>query len=593
MSDNAVLSAFASIFRGDTFAFVKHQIPFKKDKEGKVKAKWCGFAEYNNKYAPPPEGKEEGDKIPLTIEKYREHLNGGDGLAVSPLMNVMDETGDVIKRNVCYFAALDIDVVANFTFLVQKLYKHGFQFVATISKSGGLHVNFFFNEAEPADKVIATLSRIVEVFGLDRLYVNAKQKNKVEIFPKQATYVPGDKNANCLLLPFYNAGDKDKCIGKMLTAEGKLLGITKALQVIESMFTSVSGINAVIDALPYRDAPYCIQMILLTGALAEGDGRSNFLFSAGVYLKKKYQGDFDCSLLEEMNDCLEVPLGAKDVTSTYKSVTNKERNYDGYKCKDFPCADYCDKKLCKLREYGVGREKGNHNTGADYWGLLTRYDTGDGKEPYYIWEVQVPERDKVEKVQIDSHKDLLNQSVVQQNCLRDLNWVPWRVKDNDWVKNVLNGLINIEERTIKVERTADTTEMSMLRGSFLRYLTHNQIQKNSQPYMVMGGQVYHGDGAFYFTTEGILKFLQFEKCNVGRVNLREWFIRQGCEENAELKYTTIGGVEKTVTCWKMPETDELRSMNSFYEDIYEGDADIIQKMKFDEDAEGDDGDTGF
>ena len=590
MSDNTVLNAFYGVFRGNTLFYTKHQAPFRLE-EGKKKAKWCGFAVYT-KRTPPPKGKEEGDFIPVTIDHYREHLNGGDGLAISPITNVEDKNGSVIKRNVCYFAAIDIDVYdVNFKWLVQRLYLYGFQFVAALSKSGGLHLYFFFNEAEPADKVIETLSRIVEVFGLNRLFVNAKQKSKVEIFPKQASFIPGDRNANCLFLPFYNIANKDKCTNKVLNTEGTLIGITKALSVIESMFTSIKEINDVIDKLPFNDAPYCIQMILLTGALAENDGRNNFLFSAAIYLKKKYRDGF-YDMLEEMNNCLEAPLENKDITSIYTSVT--EGGYDNYSCKRSPCSDYCDKSLCKLREFGPNRDKGNHFTGADCWGQLTRYDTGEGKEPYYKWEVRVAEGEDFKVVQIDSHKDLLNQSVVQQNCLRDLNWVPFRVKENDWVAIIRKVHIGINERTIKVPQSADTTEMSMLRESFMRFLTHRQVQKNGQPYMVRLNQVYYTDGDYYFTTSGVLKYLNFERCSLGRTNLREWLLKQKCIENAELHYETTAGEIKVIKCWKKPETEELLSMNSFYEDIYEDDADILQKNKLNKtEGGGDGGDTKF
>jgi hypothetical protein len=128
-------------------------------------------------------------------------------------------------------------------------------------------------------------------------------------------------------------------------------------------------INSVLDRLPYGDAPYCVQMILLTGALAENDGRNNFLFSAAVYLKKKYEDGFK-NILEEMNGCLEVPLEQRDVDSIYTSVIT--HGYDNYFCKKSPCADYCDKKLCSLREYGIGRQRNNCFTGADYWGELSK-----------------------------------------------------------------------------------------------------------------------------------------------------------------------------------------------------------------------------
>jgi hypothetical protein len=201
MSDNATLKVFYRIFQGNLSFFVRHQKPFTEEKEGKLKALWCGFAAYGSKSFPDvPEGFEKGDLVPVTKELYEEHLKGGNGIAIAPLCNTKE------KKNVCYFAAIDIDVYGvNFTWLVRRLYQAEFKFVAFLSKSGGLHIYFFFNEAEPAKEVIETLNKIVEMYGLGRLFTNDKNKSKVEVFPKQSTFIAGDKNASCLFLPFYNS----------------------------------------------------------------------------------------------------------------------------------------------------------------------------------------------------------------------------------------------------------------------------------------------------------------------------------------------------------------------------------------------------
>jgi hypothetical protein len=566
MSESRTLKVFYSIFKGNESFFVKHQAPF-TETEGKLKASWCGFAVYN-KHNPPPDGGETGDYIPVTLEHYREHLNGGDGLAIAPLMNTAD------KRNVCFYGVIDIDVYnVNFAWLVRRLYKSGFKFSAFLSKSGGLHIYFFFVDAEPGDKVIKTLKRVTEAFGLDRLFVNGKNKSKVEIFPKQAVFVPGDSAANCLFLPFYNAANKDGCRTKMLTAEGKTVGIIKALPMIEGMFTSVKEVNAVLDELPYSDAPYCIQVILLAGALEEGDGRNNFLFAAAIYLKKKYKGDF-YEALSGMNDCLEAPLEKKDVDSVYKSVT--EKGYDRFSCTKPPCSEYCDKTLCAKREFCQGKERGNHFTGAYCWGALSKVMA---KDPYYQWEVRIKPDGEFKTVRIDSVDDLQNQATVQKRCWRDLNWAPFTVKMNDWIAIVNEAMEGIEERRIEVPQETDTTMMSALRVSFVRYLTHKQIQ-NGQPYMVRLGQVYHADGAYYFITKGLVDFLQTERFTLGRVNLREQLISYGCSEG-EVKYKTSKGEERVVKCWKKADDPELLEMDVFYEDIYDGDADILQKNKSD------------
>ena len=580
MSENSLLKAFRGIFRGNESFFVKHQAPFTK-KEGKLKASWCGFAVYNTRN-PPPEGSEPGDAIPVTRERYQEHLNGGDGLAISPLTDTAD------KRNVCFYAAIDIDVYdVDFRWLVRRLYQAGFKFAAFLSKSGGLHIYFFFADAEPAGKVIETLNRIVSVFGLARLFTSDKKKSKVEVFPKQAVFVPGNGMASCLFLPFYNAANRDKCGTKMLTAEGKTVGLTKALPIIDSMITSVREVNAALDELPYSDAPYCIQMILLTGALAENDGRNNFLFSAAIYLKKKYKGDF-YDALSGMNDCLEVPLEKGGVDSVYKSVT--ENGYDSYMCSKSPCSDYCDKELCGAREYNPHKGRGNRFTGADCWGELSKVMAA---EPYYLWQVRIKPDEEFRTVRIDSVDDLQNQATVQKRCWRDLNWAPFTVKMNDWITIVNKSMEGIEERQVEVPKETDTSEASALRRNFLRYLSHRQVQ-NSRAYMVRLNAVHHADGAYYFTTDGFKRYLQTERYVLGRVNLRECLIAYGCTEG-EVSYEIAEGIEQKIPCWKKLDDEELLSMDTFYEGVYDGDADILRNSNLnkEEQKETDGDDTKF
>jgi hypothetical protein len=570
MAEDKLLDTFYDTFRGNDSFYVKHQAPFHEEEGGKLKSSWINFAKYNQ-YNPPPEGKEDGDLIPVTKALYRDHLNGKDGLAIAPITNTKD------KRNVCYHAAIDIDSYnTNFTALIQRLHSDGFQFAAFRSKSGGLHLYFFFINPEPAAKVIAALEKIVEVYGLAKIFRKG-EISKVEIFPKQDSLVPGKDKARCLLLPFYNAARPDECTTKMITPEGKLVGIAKALTLIKDVFSSLKAVNSVIAGLPYDDAPYCIQTILLSGILEENDGRNNFLFHAAIYLKKKYEDSFK-DYLQEMNNRLEYPLEQKDIDSIFTSVMT--HGYDKYPCKNSPCADHCDKKLCALREYGIGKQKGGHFTGADCWGDIVKYNAGEGEEPYYIWNVRVDEGGEFRQVRIDSAKDLRNQAVVQEQCLKYLDWVPLTVKQNDW-----NSIINkaeqgvrdrVEGSVIQVPKSADTTEMSRLRECFLSFLTHNQIQ-SGQAQKVALGHVYHADGAYYFSNKGILDYLDAERLRVRSATLLNFLKKQECEQDAELEYTTPKGEVKILRCWKKMETDELRDMGNFFEDMYEADADIIRK----------------
>jgi hypothetical protein len=585
VSEDKLLETFYNTFRGNDDFYIKHQAPFLEEEGGKVKSPWVNFVKYTE-HNPPPEGKEIGDFAPVTRALYKGHLNGGDGLAIAPITNTKD------KKNVCYYAAIDIDIYsANFTGLVQRLRSDGFKFAAFLSKSGGLHIYFFFRSAEPAAKAAAALEKIVEAYGLAEIYKKGGER-KVEIFPKQTSIAPGG-GAGCLLLPFYNAAHPDECRTKMLTAEGKLIGIAKALPLIKEEFSSLKELNAVIGALPYSDAPYCVQTILLSGVLGVNGGRNNFLFSAAVYLKKKYKDGFK-ERLQEMNDRLEAPLEQRDIDSIYTSVTT--HSYDGYGCNKPPGADYCDKKQCALREYGVGKLKNNRLTGADCWGEIIKYEAGEGEDSYYVWNIRVSSGGGFEQVRIDGAADLQNQLTVQRQCLRYLDWMPLTVKQNDWALLVSKALEGVREKRegsiVKVPRSADTTEMSRLRECFLRFLTHRQMQ-SGQVYKIKMGQVYYADGAYYFDSKGLLDYLHVEKQTVRSSALIDFLVKkQQCEQDAELQYTTPKGEVKSLRCWKKPETDELREMGSFFEDVYEGDADILRKNKLNKEQEGGGGDDG-
>ena len=566
MSDEpSTTQKFFSIFRGNRSFYVKHQPPFIDDPEtGKRKGTWVGIAKE----------KKGGDPLELTIDRYKEHLEGGNGVAIEP----------VLGNNTCFLSAIDIDVNGvNYTSLIQKLYSRGLKFAPFQSKSGGLHIYFFYQDPEPGAKVIEAMQRVVSVFGLGRLYTSDKGKSKVEVFPKHAVLKP-DSLGSCLFLPYYNAAHPDECRQKMISAEGKLIGITKAIEACEGMFTTVKEINDTLDALPYGDAPYCVQMLALTGALGEGDGRNDFIYQAGVYLKKKQKENF----LEEMlkiNNELAVPQPEKDVESTFRSVMAKQLEY---KCKTGPCSEYCDTKECRKREYGVGKEKGNHFTGFAAWGEISRVLA---EEPYYLWKVQVDEGGPIKEIRLDGEADLMNEFVVARACVRCVNKAPLIVKPNDWIGIVNQSLVGIENRMIEVDKGTDTSEMSALKDLFIRYLTHKQVQ-SGMANLVLLGQVYFADDFYYFTSDGFKNYLRVQKFTLGHINLREELIRFGSQAG-EVSYNTRSG-SKIIKCWKKATDSELEYRKTYYDDVFDIDKIAVENNrlnKVDDSFDRDDGEA--
>jgi hypothetical protein len=568
MSGPTIVEQFRSLFTGYTANYVKHTPPFTLDDEGKMKAKFAGIAKYKSKskYHPaPPVGSNDDDDVPLTIEQYRGHLNGDEGLAISSLFDTPE------CKNVCFFSVIDIDVYdVDYLEIIQRLYKYGYKFAPFFSKSGGLHIYFFYSKAEVAEKAVAEMKRIVERFGLNKIYQN-DGKSRVEIFPAHTERTPGQHD-KCLFLPFYNSGGEGGSRQKLITRDGALLSVKKAIPVIETMFTSVDAIKETTDALPYNDAPFCVQMLMLSGSMGANTGRNEFLFTAATYLKTKHADALTKEHIEEMNNDLPAPLEQREINGIFQSISTKDWQTAG-RCKKEPVVSFCNKTLCRERQFGVGRSKNNMVSNVEF-GKIVRMMA---ETPYYLWEARLSGTEEYKTLRIDGAENLMNQKVVQRVCIDTLNQLSITVKQTVWETTVNTSMANVEE--VLVARETDTTEMSALRETFMRYLSSRQT-RTEHSYKVNVKQVYYDTdgGTFYFKTEGFQDYLRTAKFILGRTNLREQLVQYGCVEG-ELKYTNAAKIEKTIKCWKKVEDDELRSLDTFYDDIMEADAGVIENNK--------------
>lgn len=565
MDSEKLLRDFYAVFHGSRDKFVVHQPPFKQESSGKNKASRVFYALLN------PRDKSDKTKKPVSIEEYRMHLNGEQGCAIEPLCNVVDEEGTVIARNMCYYGVIDIDVYGQpgqFLHLIRRMYAVGWKFTAFQSKSSGLHIYFMFKKAEPAAQVIELLKKIITVYGLDMLYCDDKHKSKVEFFPMHATEVPGE-DGKCVFLPYFNAAS-GKAMNRMITVDGAFVGIDKALESIKQNYTTVDEMTETLEKLPYSDAPFCIQMMALTGALNANAGRNKFLFHACVYFKKKYGKDYDyLPELLELDDCMEAPLQYEDmqgIKSTYDSANGKEWNYS---CKHDPMCSYCNRKECMKRQFS-GTQKSNpqqnDNTGADMMGPISKVLA---RTPYYLWEIAAPGKEP-KMVRFEDASELRNQLIVQTKCIDQLGWMPQQVNNHSWINTLNHCMEGMSEREITVSAESDTTELNELHMLLVKYLTHSQVM-NGAAYMIKAGQVYKADGKYYFCTEGVKDYLRIERYTLGRTNLREELIRFGCSEGS-VTYSTKSGAEKVIRCWVKDEDTELEQQFAYYDDMYEQDA---------------------
>ena len=579
MPDNdKLLSRFKQLFSGGQDRWVIHAPPFSKDdKKGKLTANFCGFAKYGSASFPDvPDGHEKGDFVPVSIDIYKAHLNGTFGVALSPLINQIRISGKEL-RNVCAYGVIDIDVYDyDFMPLIGRLYADGFKFSAFRSKSGGLHLYFIFSGYENAAEVRIALNKIVMLYGMAKLFNDGKV-SKVEVFPEHDEVKPG-VNDKGVFLPLFNS--VDECPNKLVSADGVLLGIQKAIPIVESQMTTLEALNNVITALPYGDAPYCIQAILLSGALWSGSHRNDFLFTVAIYLKMKLGADgLTVDAISEANERLIEPLESTDVASCYNSVASRDYPILG-QCKKEPMCSFCDRKQCKERAFSaVKKDKGNVSSNIEF-GQVVRMKA---ETPYYMLEARLAgTEDEFKLLRLDTSENLLNQRMVQKECIDKLNQVMWTVKQQVWEERLNDVMSRIVEK--EVARETDTTEMSDLRELFYRYLTHKQAQANS-PYRVVLKQVYVADGTYYFRTDGFKEYLRIAKFVIGRTNLREQLVSYGCKEGS-IDYTRRDGTAQRLTCWSKPTDGVLENMTVIYDDATDQDEEVIEQNKLDK-VEGD------
>lgn len=527
MINNVDSQRFALLFKGKTNTYVRNELPKEKPEAGqKIKTKIT-----NN------EGTVDKDLL-------LHHLNGDFGVGICP----------VNAEGKCFFGVLDIDYYkGKIKRVLQFIKDYQLPLLPFRSKSGGLHVYLMLAKPVSAKSMREVLNQIIYYFSLDMLYGKAK----VEVFPKQDK---AEGFGSSVTLPYFNA---DNPYTYLLDLDGNPLPFREAMDYIQHHLTSLEEVKKAFEALPYNDAPPCIQRILLSEEVGgEDTGRNNFLFSFAVYAKKKWGNGFE-DYVKEVNEHFEAPLEDAVVEQTCTSV--REHEYI-YKCKDTPCNSFCDKPACRKREFGLGKDKG-HFTGIDY-GQLYRYKTA---EPYYVWKLRLLGQEVWVDVVFKDEGYLLDQKNFAKMCVRYLNQAPMQVSNNDWYA-VLNSILpNIQD--VEVKQESDTSSLSMLRTTFIRYLSNKQARRD-MPYQIRMGlcvrQSSNGITKYYFTHIGFAEYMKNQKVTFDYSMLRETLIKFGAKEDT-LVYTDARGDVKHFPCWSKVEDTDIEEAYAGAMEIEEGD----------------------
>ena len=536
MITNVQAQRFLLLFKGKSNSYVKNFLPKEKPEEGvKTKTKIIQVRET------------------VDTDLMLSHLNGEFGVGICPLNT----------EGKCNFGVIDIDVYkGKIRKMLDIIREYQLPLLPFRSKSGGLHCYLFLSKSNSAKSVREVLSQVIKIFSLDKMY----GEQKVEIFPKQDK-ITAEGMGSAITLPYFNA---EEPYTYLLDLDGNEVPFEEALNQIQRRFTTIETVREALENLPYNDAPPCLQRILLSGLVGgEDTGRNNFLFSFALYASKKYGLEGFASYVRELNSSFECPIEESAVESTIASIKSKEYSY---RCKDIPCNGFCDKSLCKKREFGLGREKG-HFSDIEY-GQLLRYKTA---EPYYVWQLKLQGSEgDFKNIVFRDEGELLDQKNFAKVCVRFLNFAPRQVQTNDWFGTLNKYLASVKDVEVRAE--SDTSALSMIRQMFVRYLSNKQARRDS-PYQIHANlcvrQTYSDESGkpvakFFFTHTGFAEYLRNNKVNFDQSMLRETLKSFGAVEDT-LKYNNSMGDLVEFPCWSKSEDKEIDEAYKGEVEIAEGD----------------------
>lgn len=151
----------------------------------------------------------------------------------------------------------------------------------------------------------------------------------------------------------------------------------------------------------------------------------------------------------------------------------------------------------------------------------------------------------------------MDQKNFQKACVRYLNQAPMQVSNNDWYAILNSVLPNIQD--VEVKQESDTSGLSLLRNSFINYLSNKQARRDS-PYQIKVGlcvrQMRNGQAKYFFTHRGFSDYLRNQKISFDYNMLRETLKQFGAVEDV-LQYTNAFGEEMHFPCWSKIEDKDI------------------------------------
>jgi hypothetical protein len=325
-----------------------------------------------------------------------------------------------------------------------------------MTKSGGLHVYFFFRRKQPAKKVQDFLTQMGYLLGF----------SDFEVFPKQNN-ISTERQANWINLPYF--GDTRHCY-----IDGQKLDVKEFYE--ETKNKKIDNFETILKRFQFSGAPPCI-MKLTTQGIVRGY-RDIALLNIGVFFQKKF--DNWQEQLKKYNKKLDSPI--KETELETNIIRQLEKGVVFYQCKT-ELADYCDEKNCNAKESFLNS--------IDF-GKIQRLDT---QPPVWIVEIE-------KKTIKFSSEELLTQRKFKIKVFDYCSIIIPTVKSSTWEKFITEKLEDLEIQ----EAPPDASEDNEFYSTLEEYCCRMSNTRNDSD--VLNGKVIIHKDRNYFKSTGLRNYFK-------------------------------------------------------------------------------------
>jgi len=385
---------------------------------------------------------------PVTHEVVHDHLKGGKGLGVVPILD----------SDQCWFAALDIDTHnapdLDLIALEESVREKDLPLTVCRSKSGGAHLYLFGSEPLPTKLVRATLAKWATELG----------HGGCEVFPKQdqLAAMPGEERqlGNWINLCYYDA-ESEGC--KRYAVEGgKRLSLDFFLDIAENRRISAPVLVEKAETT-HSEAPPCIQSMLTNGVQA--GQRNEALYNISIYLKQAFPETWRDRAFDINARVFDKPLTHSEAKRT---VTSAGRRDYRYKCKEEPCRSLCKSAICVTRKYGITpQEKGELEMGSQpTFGPLKKYLTDPVR-----WVLCVDGKDV-----LMSTAELMSFAKVREAVADSLTRLIPPMKNDQWQAQ----LHELMEKADLIEAPEEASTSGLIRGKLQEFVRRADLTSDGE-----------------------------------------------------------------------------------------------------------------